>query len=47
MKPGIAPTITSIAPYVRDIAKLADFYSKQFGFIQDLSEMPGLIRLTG
>ena len=46
MKPSIAPPITRIALYVRDMQKIADFYSTHFGFIQDLSELPGLIRLT-
>lgn len=25
--------------------KIADFYTSHFGFVQDLSEMPGLLRL--
>lgn len=41
-----APPITRIALYVRDMAKVADFYSRHFGFEQDISEMPGLLRLT-
>lgn len=45
-KPADAPPITRLALYVRDMPKVADFYSRHFGFIQDLSEMPGLLRLT-
>jgi len=46
MNTKVAPPITRIALYVRNVPKIADFYSKHFGFIQDLSEMPGLLRLT-
>lgn len=45
MKPTPSPLITRIALYVRDMRKIADFYTKHFGFVQDLSEMPGLLRL--
>ncbi len=41
-----AAPITRLALYVRDMPKVADFYSRHFGFIQDHSEMPGLLRLT-
>ena len=48
MKAGIAPPLTRIALWgdVRDMQKIADFYSKHFGFIQDLAELPGIIRLN-
>jgi predicted enzyme related to lactoylglutathione lyase len=44
--PRSAPPITRLALYVRDIQKIGDFYSQHFGFIQDASEMPHLLRLT-
>jgi len=31
--------------YVRNMPRVADFYSLHFGFVQDQSELPGILRL--
>jgi len=46
MKAKSAPPITRIVLYVRDMVKVADFYTKHFGFVQDRSEMPGSLQLV-
>jgi hypothetical protein len=33
----------ALALYVRDMKKIGAFYLKHFGFVQDHSEMPGIL----